>query len=89
MFSDVSCLWQRQAHSAGLFFFRCTLCNSKDSFQAEMLRMGIFIPERYGLHPRAGNPLQHSVYVAVSLQRCILGVGGRRLFGAPGGLQTL
>ncbi|XP_040915885.1 G2/M phase-specific E3 ubiquitin-protein ligase [Toxotes jaculatrix] len=37
---------QRQAHSAGLFFFRCTLCNNKDSFQEEMLRMGIYIPER-------------------------------------------
>ncbi|XP_011618350.2 G2/M phase-specific E3 ubiquitin-protein ligase isoform X1 [Takifugu rubripes] len=37
---------QRQAHSAGLFFFRCTLCNNKENFQAEMLRMGIFIPER-------------------------------------------
>ncbi|XP_068195163.1 G2/M phase-specific E3 ubiquitin-protein ligase [Antennarius striatus] len=37
---------QRQAHSAGLFFFRCTLCNNKEDFQEEMLRMGIFIPER-------------------------------------------
>ncbi|XP_042356642.1 G2/M phase-specific E3 ubiquitin-protein ligase [Plectropomus leopardus] len=37
---------QRQAHSAGLFFFRCTLCNNKDGFQEEMLRMGIYIPER-------------------------------------------
>uniref|UniRef100_A0A3B4ZLE1 G2/M-phase specific E3 ubiquitin protein ligase n=1 Tax=Stegastes partitus TaxID=144197 RepID=A0A3B4ZLE1_9TELE len=37
---------QRQAHSAGLFFFRCTLCNSKEHFQEEMLRMGIYIPER-------------------------------------------
>uniref|UniRef100_UPI0037E8E79B G2/M phase-specific E3 ubiquitin-protein ligase n=1 Tax=Semicossyphus pulcher TaxID=241346 RepID=UPI0037E8E79B len=37
---------QRQARSAGLFFFRCTLCNNKESFQEEMLRMGIHIPER-------------------------------------------
>ncbi|KAM3593985.1 uncharacterized protein V6R79_000255 [Siganus canaliculatus] len=37
---------QRQAHSAGLFFFRCTLCNNKENFQDEMLRMGIYIPER-------------------------------------------
>ncbi|XP_035467377.1 G2/M phase-specific E3 ubiquitin-protein ligase isoform X2 [Scophthalmus maximus] len=37
---------QRQAHSAGLFFFRCTLCSNKENFQEEMLRMGIFIPER-------------------------------------------
>uniref|UniRef100_A0A8C7Z0N4 G2/M-phase specific E3 ubiquitin protein ligase n=1 Tax=Oryzias sinensis TaxID=183150 RepID=A0A8C7Z0N4_9TELE len=37
---------QRQAFSAGLFFFKCTLCNNKDRFQQEMLRMGIYIPER-------------------------------------------
>ncbi|XP_049918248.1 G2/M phase-specific E3 ubiquitin-protein ligase [Epinephelus moara] len=37
---------QHQAHNAGLFFFRCTLCNNKESFQEEMLRMGIYIPER-------------------------------------------
>ncbi|XP_062863347.1 G2/M phase-specific E3 ubiquitin-protein ligase isoform X2 [Trichomycterus rosablanca] len=37
---------QHQAHSAALFFFRCTLCNNKDHFQQEMLRMGIHIPER-------------------------------------------
>ncbi|XP_072320371.1 G2/M phase-specific E3 ubiquitin-protein ligase [Eucyclogobius newberryi] len=37
---------QRQAHSSGLFFFRCTLCNNKDQFQDEMLRLGIHVPER-------------------------------------------
>ncbi|KAF6732776.1 G2/M phase-specific E3 ubiquitin-protein ligase [Oryzias melastigma] len=37
---------QRQAFSAGLFFFKCTLCNNKDRFQQEMLKMGIHIPER-------------------------------------------
>ncbi|XP_061599505.1 G2/M phase-specific E3 ubiquitin-protein ligase [Cololabis saira] len=37
---------QHQAHSAGIYFFRCTLCNNKEHFQEEMLRMGIFIPER-------------------------------------------
>uniref|UniRef100_A0A672HES3 G2/M-phase specific E3 ubiquitin protein ligase n=1 Tax=Salarias fasciatus TaxID=181472 RepID=A0A672HES3_SALFA len=37
---------QRQAHSAGLFFFRCTLCNNKENFQEEMIRLGIYIPER-------------------------------------------
>ncbi|KPP80079.1 G2/M phase-specific E3 ubiquitin-protein ligase-like, partial [Scleropages formosus] len=35
-----------QAYSAALFFFRCTICNNKDKFQQEMLRMGIHIPER-------------------------------------------
>uniref|UniRef100_A0A3B5L3Z3 PHD-type domain-containing protein n=1 Tax=Xiphophorus couchianus TaxID=32473 RepID=A0A3B5L3Z3_9TELE len=38
---------QHQAHSAGLFFFRCTLCNNKENFQQEMVRMGIYIPERW------------------------------------------
>ncbi|CAN9501943.1 unnamed protein product [Ophioblennius macclurei] len=37
---------QRQAHSAGLFFFRCTLCSNKENFQEEMIRLGIYIPER-------------------------------------------
>uniref|UniRef100_A0A3P9IIL6 G2/M-phase specific E3 ubiquitin protein ligase n=1 Tax=Oryzias latipes TaxID=8090 RepID=A0A3P9IIL6_ORYLA len=37
---------QVRAFSAGLFFFKCTLCNNKDRFQQEMLRMGIYIPER-------------------------------------------
>ncbi|XP_066539581.1 G2/M phase-specific E3 ubiquitin-protein ligase isoform X2 [Hoplias malabaricus] len=37
---------QFQAHSAAMFFFRCTLCNNKEQFQQEMLRMGIYIPER-------------------------------------------
>uniref|UniRef100_A0AAR2JRV2 PHD-type domain-containing protein n=1 Tax=Pygocentrus nattereri TaxID=42514 RepID=A0AAR2JRV2_PYGNA len=37
---------QFQAHSAAMFFFKCTLCNNKDQFQQEMLRMGIHIPER-------------------------------------------
>ncbi|GAA6103145.1 G2/M phase-specific E3 ubiquitin-protein ligase [Tachysurus ichikawai] len=37
---------QSQAHSAALYFFRCTLCNNSNQFQQEMLRMGIHIPER-------------------------------------------
>ncbi|KAL4613046.1 G2/M phase-specific E3 ubiquitin-protein ligase [Arapaima gigas] len=37
---------QHQAHSAAMFFFRCTICNNKEKFQQEMLRMGIHIPER-------------------------------------------
>lgn len=39
-------LTQYQALSAGIFFFRCTVCNNKDKFQEEMLRMGIHIPEK-------------------------------------------
>ncbi|XP_063080136.1 G2/M phase-specific E3 ubiquitin-protein ligase [Engraulis encrasicolus] len=37
---------QLQAHNAAQFFFRCTICNNQDSFQEEMHRMGIYIPER-------------------------------------------
>ncbi|XP_030644233.1 G2/M phase-specific E3 ubiquitin-protein ligase [Chanos chanos] len=37
---------QHQAYSAALFFFKCTICNNKEQFQQEMLRMGIHIPER-------------------------------------------
>ncbi|CAL8273850.1 unnamed protein product [Merluccius merluccius] len=37
---------QRQAQSAGLHFFRCSLCNNKERFQLEMLTMGIYIPDR-------------------------------------------
>ncbi|XP_052041853.1 G2/M phase-specific E3 ubiquitin-protein ligase isoform X2 [Apodemus sylvaticus] len=37
---------QVQAINAGVFFFRCTLCNNTDIFQKEMLRMGIHIPEK-------------------------------------------
>ncbi|XP_051578976.1 G2/M phase-specific E3 ubiquitin-protein ligase-like [Myxocyprinus asiaticus] len=37
---------QQNAYSAAMFFFKCTLCNNKDQFQQEMLRMGIYIPER-------------------------------------------
>ncbi|XP_038612475.1 G2/M phase-specific E3 ubiquitin-protein ligase [Tachyglossus aculeatus] len=37
---------QIQALNAGVFFFRCTVCNNKDNFQNEMLRMGIHIPEK-------------------------------------------
>ncbi|XP_052594444.1 G2/M phase-specific E3 ubiquitin-protein ligase isoform X3 [Peromyscus californicus insignis] len=37
---------QVQAINAGVYFFRCTLCNNTDIFQKEMLRMGIHIPEK-------------------------------------------
>ncbi|TRY84980.1 hypothetical protein DNTS_028856 [Danionella cerebrum] len=37
---------QKYAHSAAKFFFKCTLCNNKEMFQKEMVRMGIYIPER-------------------------------------------
>ncbi|XP_029633246.1 uncharacterized protein LOC115209160 [Octopus sinensis] len=37
---------QRQALAAGLHFFKCPLCCNKELFQAEMLQIGIYIPEQ-------------------------------------------
>ncbi|XP_078672201.1 uncharacterized protein LOC144911760 [Branchiostoma floridae x Branchiostoma belcheri] len=37
---------QHQASSAGMYFFRCPICNSKEAFQQEMLKNGIYIPEQ-------------------------------------------
>lgn len=37
---------QRQALAAGLFFFKCPLCCNKEIFQADMLQVGIYIPEQ-------------------------------------------
>ncbi|KAM4853311.1 G2/M phase-specific E3 ubiquitin-protein ligase isoform 2-T5 [Thomomys bottae] len=37
---------QVQAINAGIFFFRCTICNNSEIFQKEMLKMGIHIPEK-------------------------------------------
>ncbi|XP_076604161.1 G2/M phase-specific E3 ubiquitin-protein ligase [Chaetodon auriga] len=68
---------QRQAHSAGLFFFRCTLCNNKEDFQAEMLRMGIYIPERdasWELEPNAYSELLE-VYKRCDAPTCLCNDG--------------
>ncbi|XP_041430742.1 G2/M phase-specific E3 ubiquitin-protein ligase isoform X3 [Xenopus laevis] len=61
-----NCL-QRQALSAGLFFFRCTVCNNRDKFQKEMLRMGIHIPERDASWELEENAFQE---LLVRYQRC-------------------
>lgn len=37
---------QRYASSAGLYFFKCPLCNNKDEFQTEMLTYGTYIPDQ-------------------------------------------
>ncbi|XP_029195769.2 uncharacterized protein LOC114961283 [Acropora millepora] len=37
---------QRHAHSSGLYYFKCPLCNNKKEFQDEMKRMGVYIPEQ-------------------------------------------
>ncbi|XP_053553914.1 G2/M phase-specific E3 ubiquitin-protein ligase [Bombina bombina] len=58
---------QYQALSAGLFFFRCSMCNNKDKFQREMLRMGIHIPERDASWELEENAFQE---LLVRYQRC-------------------
>ncbi|XP_069805526.1 G2/M phase-specific E3 ubiquitin-protein ligase [Dendropsophus ebraccatus] len=58
---------QYQALSAGLFFFRCTVCNNRDVFQKEMLRMGIHIPERDASWELEENAFQE---LLVRHQRC-------------------
>ncbi|KAG9480951.1 hypothetical protein GDO78_010294, partial [Eleutherodactylus coqui] len=58
---------QHQALSAGLFFFRCTVCNDRDIFQKEMLRMGIHIPERDASWELEENAFQE---LLVRHQRC-------------------
>ncbi|XP_063804223.1 G2/M phase-specific E3 ubiquitin-protein ligase isoform X2 [Pseudophryne corroboree] len=58
---------QYQALSAGLFFFRCTVCNNRDLFQNEMLHMGIHIPERDAAWELEENAFQE---LLVRYQRC-------------------
>ncbi|XP_045783017.1 uncharacterized protein LOC123879395 [Maniola jurtina] len=40
-----SCL-QRMAFSAGLYYFKCPLCNDKDRFYSAVVEQGYFIPDR-------------------------------------------
>ncbi|XP_044128434.1 G2/M phase-specific E3 ubiquitin-protein ligase isoform X2 [Bufo gargarizans] len=58
---------QYQALSAGLFFFRCTVCNNREVFQKEMLRLGIHIPERDASWELEENAFQE---LLVRHQRC-------------------
>jgi len=44
-FMHRDCL-QKHAFSAGLYFFKCPLCNNKDEFVKEMLEFGIHLPEK-------------------------------------------
>ncbi|CAB1335428.1 unnamed protein product [Coregonus sp. 'balchen'] len=81
---------QNQAHSAAMFFFRCTLCNNKDMFQQEMLRMGVHIPERdasWELEENAyGELLQ--VYQHCDAKKC-LSHNGRTCSSRTGWFQIL
>ncbi|KAM9711457.1 G2/M phase-specific E3 ubiquitin-protein ligase isoform 2-T2 [Dama dama] len=65
---------QVQAINAGVFFFRCTICNNSDIFQKEMLRMGIHIPEKdasWELEENAYQELlQHYEHCDVRRCRC-------------------
>nr|XP_061798722.1 G2/M phase-specific E3 ubiquitin-protein ligase-like [Nerophis lumbriciformis] len=81
---------QRQAHSAGLFFFRCTLCNNKDEYQQEMLRMGIYIPERdasWELETNAYADLLE-VYMHCDAHECLC-VNGRAHSAKTGWFQAI
>ncbi|KAF6351301.1 G2/M-phase specific E3 ubiquitin protein ligase [Rhinolophus ferrumequinum] len=63
---------QVQAISAGVFFFRCTVCNNSDIFQKEMLRMGIHIPEKDASWELEENAYQELLqhYERCDMQRC-------------------
>ena len=37
---------QNQGLSAGRYYMRCPVCNDKDSYMQEMLKMGIAVPEK-------------------------------------------
>ncbi|XP_071602298.1 G2/M phase-specific E3 ubiquitin-protein ligase isoform X1 [Heliangelus exortis] len=64
---------QYQALSAGIFFFRCTVCNNMDKFQKEMLRMGIHIPERDASWELEENAYQDLLqcYQHCDIKRCL------------------
>ncbi|KAM6073697.1 G2/M phase-specific E3 ubiquitin-protein ligase [Chlamydotis macqueenii] len=64
---------QYQALSAGIFFFRCTICNNKDKFQKEMLRMGIHIPEKDASWELEENAYQDLLqrYQHCDIKRCL------------------
>ncbi|XP_034273844.1 G2/M phase-specific E3 ubiquitin-protein ligase [Pantherophis guttatus] len=64
---------QRQALSAGVYFFRCPVCNNKEKFQNEMLRMGIHIPEKDASWELEQNAYQELLqrYQHCDIKRCL------------------
>ncbi|XP_025907567.1 G2/M phase-specific E3 ubiquitin-protein ligase [Nothoprocta perdicaria] len=64
---------QYHALSAGVFFFRCSVCNNKDKFQKEMLRMGIHIPEKDASWELEENAYQELLqcYQHCDIRRCL------------------
>ncbi|XP_051872649.1 G2/M phase-specific E3 ubiquitin-protein ligase isoform X1 [Pristis pectinata] len=69
---------QHQALSAGVFFFRCTICNNKEDFQKEMLRLGIHVPEKDASWELEENAFQELLqrYHRCDARRCLC-KGGR------------
>ncbi|GAB1606401.1 uncharacterized protein LOC115209160 [Argonauta hians] len=64
---------QRQALAAGLHFFKCPLCCNKELFQAEMLQIGIYIPEQdaaWEMEPHAYQELLEP-YTHCDLDNCL------------------
>uniref|UniRef100_A0A8C0XNE7 G2/M phase-specific E3 ubiquitin-protein ligase n=1 Tax=Castor canadensis TaxID=51338 RepID=A0A8C0XNE7_CASCN len=63
---------QVQAINAGVFFFRCTICNNSDIFQKEMLKMGIHIPEKDASWELEENAYQELLqhYERCDVRRC-------------------
>ncbi|KAI1237782.1 hypothetical protein IHE44_0013869 [Lamprotornis superbus] len=67
------CGLQRECIFQFMEDFRCTVCNNKDKFQKEMLRMGIHIPERdasWELEENAYQDLLHC-YQHCDVKRCL------------------
>ncbi|XP_062974961.1 G2/M phase-specific E3 ubiquitin-protein ligase [Elgaria multicarinata webbii] len=64
---------QCQALSAGVFFFRCPVCNNKEKFQNEMLRMGIHVPEKDASWELEENAYQDLLqcYQHCDIKRCL------------------
>ncbi|NXO02024.1 G2E3 ligase, partial [Rhinopomastus cyanomelas] len=68
---------QYQALSAGIYFFRCTVCNDQAKFQKEMLRMGIHIPEKDASWELEENAYQELLqcYQHCDVKRCLCRTG--------------
>nr|XP_033795664.1 G2/M phase-specific E3 ubiquitin-protein ligase-like isoform X2 [Geotrypetes seraphini]XP_033795665.1 G2/M phase-specific E3 ubiquitin-protein ligase-like isoform X2 [Geotrypetes seraphini] len=54
---------QKHALSFGLYFFKCPICNNKETFQKEMLHMGIHIPERDASWESEENAFSELLYI--------------------------
>lgn len=68
---------QQQALASGLHFFKCPLCNNKELFTAEMLKFGIYIPDRDASWEQEANAfndlLERHCFCDVAKCRCKFG----------------